>query len=198
MAYLTQMLSQFSGMTTATPQYLFPTVQNLSAGIYLSEILDIKEIVDFDGNLIALDFYHKLTDSNGNNVYVRFRYYEKELPALAQELSKYSAVKTWGDSVGLREQVTVSPKATGNYMRISARNEAQATSSSPSTVVSPPVKKSGLLANKSKRGGSALGSKNNAATSHSVKASNLLADEEDFEDDEEDFLEDEDLEEDED
>ena len=193
MAYLTQMLSQFSGMTTATPQYVFPTVQNLSAGVHLSEIVDVKEIVDSDGNLTALDFYHKLTDSDGCDIFVRFRYYEKELPALAQELSKYSAVKTWCDAVGLREQVTVSPKATGNYMRISARNEAQVTSSSSSTVVSEPVKKSGILGNKSKHGGSVLGSKNNAATSHSVKASNLLADEEDFEEDEDDdYLPDED------
>ena len=86
-SYLSQMLSQFSE-AIMTPQYLFPTVQNLSSGTYASEILDIKEVVNANGSLEALDFYHKLTDSGGNPVWVRFRYYNQELAALAAEFSK--------------------------------------------------------------------------------------------------------------
>ena len=119
-SYLSQTLSQFSGAAT-NPQYLSPTVQNLSSGTYASEILDIKEVVNADGSLEALDFYHKLTDSGGNPLWVRFRYYNQELAALAKEFSKYPSVKTWQDAVGLQEQITVSPKATGNYMRVSIR-----------------------------------------------------------------------------
>lgn len=130
--YLTQMLSQFSGATTNI-QYIFPTIQNLSTGKYTSEILDVKDIVNTDGGLEALDFYHKLVDSNGNNLWVRFRYYKHEFAALAEELAKYPGVNTWQSTIALREDITVTPKATGNYMRISSRSASVVTESSAST-----------------------------------------------------------------
>ena len=118
--YLSQTLSAFMGGNSSTA-YMFPTTQNMSAGNYLSEILDIKEVLRPDGSLEALDFYHKLTDGNGNDLYVRFRYYEKELPGLAQALKNYPAVERWRDTVGLLEDVAVTPKTMGNYLRISHR-----------------------------------------------------------------------------
>ena len=119
--YLSQTLSAYLGGNSSTVHYVFPTTPNMSAGNYLSEILDIQEVLRLDGSLEALDFYHKLTDGNGNDLYVRFRYYEKELPGLAQALKNYPAVERWRDTVGLLEDVAVTPKTMGNYLRISHR-----------------------------------------------------------------------------
>lgn len=118
--YLSQQLSQFS-VAAPNVSYVFPTSQNLEAGNYFSEIVDVREVLDENGDLVALDFYHRLTDSNGNDLFVRFRYYDKELPSLAQELSKNPHVKTWKDAIGIKEKVVVSKKASGNYLRISER-----------------------------------------------------------------------------
>lgn len=128
--YLTQSLSQFDIAPTRL-NYVFPTSQNISAGVYTSEILDVKEVLNPDGSLQAFDFYHRLTDSNGQTLYVRFRVYESELPELAQELTQYPSVQTWCDTVGLPEVVTVAPKKAGNYLRIQSRvaNPSKASSS---------------------------------------------------------------------
>ena len=128
--YLTQNLSQFNIAPTCI-NYVFPTSQNISAGVYASEILDVKEVINPDGSLQGFDFYHRLTDSNGKILHVRFRYYDSELHALAQELTKYPSVQTWCDTVGLPEVVTVAPKKAGNYLRIQSRvaNPSKASSS---------------------------------------------------------------------
>ena len=104
----------------------------------MSEIKDVKEVMDANGNFEALDFYHQLTDSSGHITYVRFRYYEKELPALANSLRQYPQAKTWKNVVGLQEEVNVAPKPAGNYMHIAARkasisNVSQNVSSTSST-----------------------------------------------------------------
>lgn len=101
--------------------YLFPTSENLEAGFYTSEILDIQEVMTPDGDFEALDFYHRLTDSSGNVTYVRFRYYEKELPALAKELKQYPSIETLGDTIGLHEDVEIAPKKMSRYMYIAGR-----------------------------------------------------------------------------
>ncbi len=131
--YLQQNLSQ---LNTAPPHinYVFPTIQNISAGVYASEILDVKELLNPDGSLQAFDFYHRLTDSNGETVHVRFRYYNSEIPELAQELKKYPSVKTCSDTIGLSEEVTVAPKKTGNYLRIQSRVATSSKASSSATL----------------------------------------------------------------
>ena len=118
----------------------------MKAGNYTSKITDVREVLDTNGNLEALDFYHELTDGNGNVQNVRFRYYDKELPSLAKELSQYPQVKTWQDAIGLEEQITVAPKPTGKYMRIadrSALEESESTSGASKTQTSA-TKKGGL------------------------------------------------------
>ena len=120
-SFLNQSLSQFSGIPSGL-SYIYPTVNNLNAGTYVSEIVDLQEVLKENGTLEAFDFYHQLTDSDGNVTHVRFRYYAKELPDLARSLSHYPQVKTWQDTLGLKEDISVAPKATGSYMRISSRN----------------------------------------------------------------------------
>lgn len=146
--YLTQALSQICGVINNTPQYIFPTIKNLAAGNYYSEILDVQEVLQSDGSLEAMDFYHRLTDSNGNVIYSRFRYYEKELPGLATSLQQYPQVQTWQDTVGLKEDITVAPKPKSNYMRIAVRTASLASASATSPTVSPasapPAKRGGL------------------------------------------------------
>jgi hypothetical protein len=122
----------------------------------MSEVVDIQEVIDANSNLEALDFYHKLTDSSGNVTHVRFRYYDKELPALANSLKQYPQAKTWKDVVGLQEDVTVAPKPSGSYMHITARtasssNVSQISSGASSTNSHPP-KRGGLSSRLSNRG----------------------------------------------
>ena len=135
--YLSQALSQICGAINTLPQYIFPTVNNLASGNYTSEILDVKDIVEPSGNLSAIDFYHRLTDSSGDVIYVRFRYYYKELPGLAASLQQYPQVQTWQDAVGLKEDITVAPKSIGNYMRIAARTACLVSASAASPAVTP-------------------------------------------------------------
>ena len=154
--FLNQSISHFAGVST-TISYIFPKIGNVDAGVYTSEIMNVEEVLNDDGSLDALDFYHQLTDNNGNVIYVRFRYYAKDLPGLARELSKYPHVQTWQNTVGLQEEVVVSKKATGNYMYISSRkalmlNTSQTTTSSTATSAScSSVPKKGGLATRSSR-----------------------------------------------
>lgn len=202
--YLSQSLSQICGVTNNTPQYIFPTIKNLAAGNYYSEILDVQEVLQSDGSLEAMDFYHRLTDSNGNVIYSRFRYYEKELPGLATSLQQYPQVQTWQDTVGLKEDVTVAPKLTGNYMRIAARTaclanvNAIAPVAPPSSATSPTVPSASATSSAgssasvtpAKRGGlsSRLSSKHSKPVQTSRQA--LIADDDDDEfADFDDFLE---------
>ena len=54
--YLNQALTQICGaIKNNPPQYLFPTIQNLEAGDYVSGILDVREVLKDDGTLEALD-----------------------------------------------------------------------------------------------------------------------------------------------
>ena len=174
-----------------TPRYLFPTLQNLKAGCYNSEILNVQALVSETESLEALDFYHALSDSSGAKSYYRFRYYSKELSDLARELLKYSSVQTWEDAIGLQEEVRIVPKASGNYMRIAERcalnssnfdatSEVSASSSNGVQEKSS-SKKRGLTLSKR----TMLGNKSRAT----VQRASLVS-EEDEDDDFEDVLED--------
>ena len=182
--FLSQMLSQFCVSVSTPQQYIFPTIQNLDAGAYISEILDVKEIIKPDGSLEAIDFYHQLTDSSGNVLHVRFRFYEKELPSLVSSLKQYPQVKTWEDVVGLKEDIVVSPKPTGNYLYISSRNAYVSSASKPTSGTSSantsPHKRGGLSSRLSKSG------------SKPSKISRELLVSEDEEDWDDDFLDDSD------
>ena len=185
-SYLTQQLSQYSVVATNV-YYLFPISQNLEAGHYASEIVDVKEVLDANGKLVALDFCHKLQDSNGNEIFVRFRYYDKELPSLAQELSKYPQIQTWQNTIGLKEEVVISKKPTGNYLRISSRSasdeaeDASKTSSAGSSI----RKKGGSITRYPRH----LGNKPSTITKQAVLEED---DEDEEEEDDYDYLDDED------
>ena len=155
--FLNQTLSQFCVGGSVPQQYIFPTVQNLAAGTYISEILDVKEVLNPDGSLNAIDFYHQLTDSSGNVIHVRFRFYAKELPSLVSSLKHYPQVKTWADIIGIKEDIVVSPKPTGNYMRISSRNACVSNASKLTSGVSStnaPHHKRGSLSSRLSKSGS--------------------------------------------
>ena len=187
-AYLSQALSQICGAINTPPQYILPTIQNMAAGNYISEIQDVQEVFKDDGTLDALDFYHRLTDSNGNVIYVRFRYYYKELPNLAASLKQYPQVTTWQDVVGLKEDITVAPKPKSNYMKIAVRTASLASASATSPTVSP------ASAPPAKRGGppSRLSSRHSKPMQTSRQA--LIPEDEDEDDwDEDDWDEDDDL-----
>lgn len=181
--YLSQALSTFVGVPSEI-FYVYPTNQNLRAGVYESEILDIKEVLKETGELEALDFYHRLTYQDGTVKYVRFRHYAKELPALATSLKQYSQVKTWADGVGLREEVTVAPKMTGNYMRIATRKVAVSSVSSASTNSGALPNSSTQPSTQSNRGG-IISKRTNTPLKSSLasKRANLLQGDEDDEDD---------------
>ena len=155
--FLNKALSQFCESNSTSQQYILPTVHNLADGTYISEILDVKEIIKPDESLDAIDFYHKLTDSSGNIIYVRFRYYNKELPALATSLSQYPKVKTWKDVVWLQEEIIVAPKPTGTYKHIVARKDCSfnvtSTSSNASATNTHPSKRGILSSRLSSRSG---------------------------------------------
>ena len=179
--FLNQALSQFVGVSTPI-SYVYPTVGNIDAGVYTSEIMSVDEILNDDGSLNALDFYHRLTDCNGKDLYVRFRYYKKELASLAESLSKYPEVETWSDTVGLKEKIVVSKKSTGSYMGISSRSaiEEDEPSSRPLSTKSSATKRSGPLSRPSRHV-----NHNSSAISKQVLV-------EDDEEDEDDYLDDED------
>lgn len=176
--FLNQTLSQFC-QEVAPSKYVSPTVQNLTAGTYISEILDVKEIVNSDGSLEAIDFYHCLTDSAGNVKMIRFRYYEKELPALAKMLLLYPQVTTWRSTIGLHESIDVKHKATGQYMYIVCRQLSTSSASTPSSSTpsnSMPAKKTGIFGSKRPAKG---------ISSLAGKKQTLLSDEDDDDGDDE-------------
>jgi hypothetical protein len=183
-SYLTQQISQFFE-TNISVIYVRPLVHNLNSGTYLSEIKDIKEVVDSNGNFEAFDFYHCLIDSDGNVTHVRFRYYEKELPALASSFKQYPNVKTWQNLVGLKEEVTIAPKPTGNYMYIATRRtcSVNVTSiSSNDTVINPHPSKRGSLSSRLVNRSSKF--------AQTTRQALISDDEEDIDDDFDDFLDD--------
>lgn len=178
-SFLNQAISQFCGGIIASQQYIFPTVQNLAAGAYISEILDVREVSRDDGSLEAVDFYHKLSDSNGNVIYVRFRHYSKELSSLVSSLKQYPQVQTWQNVIGLQEEITVAQKATGNYMRISSRHAPVVAVTSASTVSTTSLGASATkYPAKNRVGGSRFGSKHRSTPPPTSKASLLLEDDE--------------------
>ena len=186
--YLEQQISQFC-TTDNFATYIRPLTQNLTSGIYISEITDVKAVTDINGNLDAFDFYHKLVDSSGNVFYVRFRFYKKELPALSTSLKQYPKVKIWKDTIGLQEHVTIAPKQTGDYMHISERKICSVNITSASSNASV------TNAQPSKRGGlsSRLGNRCNKSVKTASKTL-IFEDTEDvdddFDDDFDDFLDD--------
>lgn len=186
---LTSSLCQF---LEETPQYLFPTVQNLKAGIYESEILDVKASVSETETLESLDFYHALSDSSGAKTYYRFRYYIKELSDLARKMMKYPAVKTWEDAIGLQEEVTIVPKPFGNYMRIAERCALNSSSFDATSAVSAPSSSNGVQVNSSSKKSGLTRSKRTTLGNKSCTAAQRasLVSEDDEDDDFEDMLED--------
>ena len=183
--YLSQQLSQYNNAANQI-SYIFPTVQNLIADNYISKIMDVQEVTDVNGQLLALDFYHMLTDSSGNTIGVRFRYYENELPLLASSLKQYSQLQTWQDTIGLQEHITVSAKASGNYLKISARSAPTVTAASTNSInataqQSHTSKKVGLGSRLSRRSSSVK----NEHTSKFFEDDNTWNDEEDWLDDDE-------------
>lgn len=182
--YLLQQLSQYGNVAATQISYILPIAQNLMAGYYLSKIMDVQEVIDTNGQLLALDFYHMLTDSSGNIVNVRFRYYEKELPSLASSLKQYSQLQTWKDTIGLQEQITISAKASGNYLKISTRSALTVTTTSAN-----PINATAQQAHTPKKVG--LGGRLNRRPS-SVQSENIKKFFEDDEDEDfEDFLDEE-------
>jgi hypothetical protein len=188
--FLNQPLAAFAGNSLATPQYLYPTKQNLQAGSYDSEIQDVREVLSSDGSLDALDFYHILSDANGRVLHIRFRYYEKELPALASVFCKYSCIGNWSGAVGLCETVDVSPKATGQYMRISGRSLIKPPTAS--TLSQAPSGVSTSCAGSPPKKGVSLSKKHKTLEKSSSLASRNALLEDDEDDDDYDFLDDED------
>ena len=175
--FLSQTLSQFCAGVSATQQYIFPTIQNLVAGSYISEILDVREVLREDGSLEAVDFYHKLTDSSGNVIHVRFRYYQKELASLVSSFKQYPHVHIWNDLIGINEDITVAPKQTGNYMYIASRKSSTTNGVSTSSVASSKGSKPQKCAGGSLRFKSNRSNKLSSAPKHS-----LLFEDDEFDD----------------
>ena len=188
--FLSQNLSTCLGGNSSVTGYVFPTARNLSVGAYFSEILDVKEVLRSNGSLEALDFYHKLIDVSGSVLYVRFRYYENELPGLAQLFKRYPVIETWSDTVGLLEDVDVTPKITGQYLHISGRS-LSTTGPSPSLQSAQPIGttvSAGLPAKKGRGILSASRKVNGVSLSSAKRQSVVDFDEDDEENDDDEYL----------
>jgi hypothetical protein len=187
-----------SAQQTAPPVFKTPTTGNLPAGHYDSLITDVADAVQ-NGQIVGVDCYHELIDSDGTNYRIRFRYYApREVADLAQKIGSYGLSGSLGSLLqGLQELVDVAPKGgSSGYLSISHRtlqSTTQTTAASLSTTMQPttatPATGSSATANALPRKTGGLSSRVKLGSQHkpSMSQRTLLISEED-DDDEDDLL----------
>ena len=116
---------------SATP--LLPRIGAFPVGSYSSEITAVIDIFDENNIQTAVDFVHRLEASDGAVYTVCFRrFVGRDLEEFIHDIGTYGLTGTLDTIVGLKEQVTVTPKPNSSYLRISARSlVSQATVATP-------------------------------------------------------------------
>lgn len=102
---------------------VLPYVGNLAGGQYTSEIVAVVDAVQ-NGAVVGIDCTHKLTDSSGNTLLVKFRYFApSDIEALAKVLAEYGLKGGIGAALmGLQETVDIAPRPGSNrYLCIAHR-----------------------------------------------------------------------------
>lgn len=164
---------------------VLPYVSNLAGGQYVSEIIAVDDAVQ-NGAIVGIDCIHKLTDSSGNTLLVKFRYFApSDIEALVKVLAEYGLTGGIGAALlGLQETVDIAARPGSNrYMSIVHRvllsNTATVTAPTHGTSVANTSchKKGGVLSRRSRR---------QMSKSLSYTKSLLDEDEDDYEEDEED------------
>ena len=182
---------------TSAQAVILPLIENLPNGQYESEIVDVKLAIK-NGVAIGIDCINKLTNSNGESLLVRFRYFApNDTDSLKRVLSSYGLAGKLGSALmGLKEEVVIAPRPNSTrYMHIAQRAILNASSSvtsaisnaSPSTSTSKPTVKNRI-------GSSYFGSKRVSLSTQAPKTSLASSKNhsDDWDDDEEDYLTDED------
>ena len=102
---------------------VLPYVGNLASGQYTSEIVAVDDAVQ-NSSIVGIDCTHKLTDSSGNTLLVKFRYFAPfDIETLAKVLAEYCLTGGIGAALmGLQETVDIAPRPGSNrYMSIAHR-----------------------------------------------------------------------------
>ena len=180
-------------VTQVQPQAtILPYVNNLPAGKYSSEIIDVADAVQ-KGVIVGIDCTHKLTSENGNVTFVKFRFFEPiDTSALIQVLASYGLSGNICNALkGLKEIVDIAPRPnSARYVYIAHRDILNAQNNVTSAISNTPP---GVFASKSpaknRIGSSYFGSKRGNKPSPASKAS-LLTEDDDFDDWEDDGDED--------
>lgn len=122
----------------AAAQAILPYINNLPAGKYTSEIVDVAEAVQ-KGDVVGIDCTHKLTNADGNIWLVKFRFFDPiDTENLIQVLASYGLSGNIGSALmGLRETVDIAPRPNSvRYMYIAERKQFSESESSFSSSVS--------------------------------------------------------------
>ena len=157
-----------SAQQTAPPVFKTPTTGNLPAGHYDSLITDVADAVQ-NGQIVGVDCYHELIDSDGTNYRIRFRYYApSEVADLAQKIGSYGLSGSLGNLLqGLQESVDVAPKApSSNYMYIAHRTLQATTQTTAASLPTTTQTTTATPATGSSTTGNALSRKATGFTSH--------------------------------
>ena len=171
--------------STSLQAAILPYVGNLAIGQYSSKIIAVDDAIQ-NGVLVGIDCIHELTDSNGNSVAVKFRFFAPtEVESLKNILSSYGMTgKLSSALIGLQETVNINyrPKST-RYLYIS--NRALSTSSASPTAAASSNSSCTQSSTQSGRGASRIGGNHSLTPVKSsiVSKPNLLRDDENDDDD---------------
>ena len=165
---------------------VLPYVGSVAGGQYTSEIVAVDDAVQ-NGAIVGIDCTHKLTDSRGNTLLVKFRYFApSDIEVLAKALAEYGLTGNLGSALmGLKETVDIAPRPGSNrYMSVAHRVLLSVTE----TVTTPTQGTSVTDTSRHKRGGimSHHGSGSSLRAKSSPPSYSLLEEDDDEEDDDDD------------
>ena len=100
---------------------VIPKKGNIKPGRYESEIVSISEVIE-NGELVAVDFVHKLSVNDEEGTRVKFRlYFPREIDLLAKMFSQYGFRGSLVDVIGMQENITLNENSKSSYLRITDR-----------------------------------------------------------------------------
>ena len=159
--------------TQASAQAVLPYINNLPAGKYSSEIVDVSDAVQ-NGVIVGIDCIHKLTFENGNITFVKFRFFEPiDTSALIQVLASYGLSGNIGNALmGLKEEVDIAPRPnSARYVYIAHRAILNVQNGVATATSNNSTNASTKATNKNRVGSSYFGSKHASLSSQAPKPS---------------------------
>lgn len=121
--------ADFSTFEAEEPEFVLPTAENLDAGRYKST-LDHFDVIEENGEVTAIDCFHKLEDNDGNVVRVRFRIFASKggINDLKDVFQGYR-LHSFAEAIGIEETVVLASRKGSNYLFIKTREKAKRVSS---------------------------------------------------------------------